>query len=269
MQPIKKIASILAFFSFTAINCQESAAQASLLVCYGDINPDRIQGYKYVVLESEQFNSFDINLIKENNDLVLGYISLGEVSSSRYYFDQIREKTTGKNPIWDSYYLDLEDSTTQEAILGLVEKISKKGFNGLFLDTVDVFGPWGPQASQVGAYIKFIALIKEKYPELHLMQNSGLAIVPRAKDFISSIAIESIATNYNFDKGAYQMRKASEFREKVEELKTVNTQYGLPILLIEYANTNSMIRKVKKQISDLNWDYFIGEIGLEDLPKIK
>ena len=259
----------MALFSVTSMQCQESPGEASVLVCYGDVNPDKIQGYKYVILESEHFNPFDIKLIQETNDLVLGYISLGEVSPSRYYFEQIRERTVGKNPIWDSYYLDLDDATTIEAILGLVERIKKKGFNGLFLDTVDVFGPWGPQSQQVGSYVNLIGLIKEKYPDFHLMQNAGLPIVPRSKEFINSVAIESIATDYNFDKGSYRMRRMSDYHQKVEELKKVSNNYNLPIIIIEYADSKSMFNRVKNQISSLNWDYFIGNIGLEHLPKFK
>lgn len=269
MPPIKRLASLLALFSVTSMNCQEVPAKASVLVCYGDLNPDKVQGYKYVILESEHFNPFDIKLIQENNELVLGYISLGEVSSSRYYFEQIRERTVGKNPIWDSYYLDLDDSVTLSAIFGLVDKIKKKGFDGLFLDTVDVFGPWGAQSDKVSSYIRLISMIKEKYPDFHLMQNAGLPLVPRSKDFINSVAIESIATDYNFEKSAYRMRRMSEFHEKVAELKKVSNNYKLPIIIIEYADSKSMFNRVKSQVSALKWDYFIGNIGLEHLPKFK
>lgn len=269
MPYIKKLASLLALFSFTSMNCQEQPTKASVLVCYGDVNPDKVQGYKYVILESEHFNPFDIKLIQENNDLVLGYISLGEVSSARYYFQEIRDKTVGKNPIWDSYYLNLDDTTTQNAILGLVERIKKKGFNGLFLDTVDVFGPWGPQSANSASYVRFIALIKEKYPDFHLMQNAGLELVPRAKNFINSIAIESVATDYNFKSESYRMRRMGEFHEKVDALRSISKSHELPIILIEYADSKSMFNRVKNQISPLKWDYFIGNIGLANLPKFK
>ena len=269
MQPIKRIASLLALFSFTSINCQETIAQATVLVCYGDVNPDKIRGYKYVILESEHYNPFDVKLLQENNELVLGYISMGEVSPSRFYFESIREKTVGKNPIWDSYYLDLEDSTTQAAIGGFVDKIKGKGFDGVFLDTVDVYGPWGPQAKQEAAYAKLIKFIKEKYPDFHLMQNAGLEIVPRVKNEINSIAIESVITNYNFNRDQYKMRKSRETQEKAIELSTINERYGLPIILIEYADSRSMFNKVKTQAINLKWDYFIGNIGLESLPKFK
>ncbi|WP_420385702.1 endo alpha-1,4 polygalactosaminidase [Roseivirga sp.] len=268
MPLIKKIASLLAIFSVTSVNCQEYQ-NATVLVCYGDLNPDKIQQYKYVILESEHFNPFDVKLIRENNQQVLGYLSVGEVSQSRDYFDQIKDKTLGKNPLWDSYYLDLDDPKTRNLLMGLVDKIVKKGFTGLFLDTVDAYGPWGAHAEKTASYVSFLSEIKAKYPGLHLMQNAGLQIVPRAKDFINSIAIESVVTDYNFDKGDYRMRRTSESIERINDLTVVHNQFALPIILIEYADSQSMFNKVKSQAARLKWDYFIGNIELDRLPEYK
>jgi len=101
------------------------------------------------------------------------------------------------------------------------------------------------------------------------MQNAGLEIVPRVKNEINSIAIESVITNYNFNRDQYKMRKSRETQEKAIELSTINERYGLPIILIEYADSRSMFNKVKTQAINLKWDYFIGNIGLESLPKFK
>ncbi len=262
------MASFLALFSFTSLFCQEPP-KASVLVCYGDINADRIRNFKYVILESEQYNPFDIRLMKETNELVLGYISVGEVSTARYYFPELKDRTLGKNSLWDSYYLDLADPVTQNALMGLVDRIKQKGFDGLFLDTVDAYGPWGPHPEKVGAYVEFISRVKEKYPDFHLMQNSGVSITPRTKDFINSVALESVITDYNFEKSDYRMRRLSEYNERVAGLKNVEEKYNLPIVLIEYANTKSMFNRVRNQATALGWDYFIGNIGLEELPRFK
>lgn len=268
MLPIKKIASYLALFSLTSVYCQDMK-NASVLVCYGDINPDKIQGFNYVILESEHYNAFDVKLMKESNQLVLGYISVGEVSPTRHYYAELKDKTIGKNEIWDSHYLDLADPTTQEVLMAQVDKIQKKGFNGLFLDTVDAYGPWGTHPDKAGAYVNFISMIKDKYPDFHLMQNSALAITNRSKDYINSVALESVATEYNFEKSDYRMRKMSGFHEKVSELKKVRDNYNLPIVLIEYADSKGMFNKVKGQLASLDFEFFIGNIGLEAMPKFK
>ncbi|RKQ49640.1 glycosyl hydrolase family 114 [Roseivirga pacifica] len=266
MRPIKHIASLLALFSFTGLSCQESI-NSTVLVCYGKINPDSVRNYKYVILESEQFNSFDVGLMKESNELLLGYISLGEVSANRNYFDLLKERTLGKNEIWDSYYLNLRDSTTKRTLLGLVEKIREKGFDGLFLDTVDAFGPWGPSSNQANDYVSLLKEITEQFPGIHLMQNSGIALLPKSAPYVSSLALESVVTDYDFGKSAYRLRKTSGFNERVKELTEVDEQYDLSIVMIEYANTKKMANRVKNQALNLPWDYFIGKIDLAEIPK--
>jgi hypothetical protein len=116
----------MALFSMFSAQAQEPNA-GSVMICYGDINPDKIRGYKYVIVESEHFTAFDVKLLKENNQTVLGYVSLGEVSTSRYYYESIKDRTLGKNKNWDSHYLNLKDEQTREAVLGLVSRIEKKG----------------------------------------------------------------------------------------------------------------------------------------------
>ena len=268
MQPIKKIASLFALLSISGLSCQQHP-NPTVLVCYAKLNPDSIRGYKYVILESEHYKRFDIQLIQEQNDLVLGYISLGEVSENRFYFDQISERTLGKNPVWESHFIDLNDSTTKKVVFALVDRIVEKGFNGLFLDTVDTYGPWGAHPENSGAYISFIKQIKEKYPDLHLMQNSGIALLPKSNLFINSVAIESIVTDYSFENLEYKLRKSNDFQERVSELNAVKTNYDLPIVLIEYADSKNLVKKVKDQLAHLPWDYFIGTIGLDQLPKYK
>ncbi|NVK84956.1 MAG: hypothetical protein HWE21_11590 [Cytophagia bacterium] len=65
------------------------------------------------------------------------------------------------------------------------------------------------------------------------------------------------------------MRRVSEFHEKMNELKALHKNYNLPVILIEYADSKTMFNKVKNQLSNQDWDYFIGNIGLDNLPKFK
>ena len=268
MRPIKRLASLFALLSVTSLYCQE-IRQANVLVFYGKTNPDKIRDYKYVILESEQFNRLDIKLMKESNELVLGYISMGEVAPARYYYTDLKDKTLGKNEIWDSYYLNPADSTTRSILMNLVDRIKEKGFNGLFLDTVDAYGPWGSTKDKVDDFISLLQEIKQKYPDFHLMQNSGVPLVSKSKDYINSVALESVVTDYNFDKSTYNLRTSRGFEERVKELKEMKSAYNMPVVLIEYADTKRLYNRVKQRLIPLKWDYFIGNIDLAEIPKFK
>uniref|UniRef100_UPI0040489A30 endo alpha-1,4 polygalactosaminidase n=2 Tax=Roseivirga sp. TaxID=1964215 RepID=UPI0040489A30 len=257
----------MAFFSMFGLKSQESAG--SVFISYGDINPDKIRGYKYVIVESEHFTSFDVKRLKENNQVVLGYISLGEVSVARYYFESIKDKTLGKNKVWESYFLDLSDNDTKNAILGLIQKMDKKGFNGLFLDTVDTFSEWGPYPERGDILIEFLAQIKEQFPDFYLMQNAGLSLLPKSKKYINSVAIESVASDYSFEAKEYKIRKSNDFYQKLAMLKSVKSKHDLSIVLIEYADTQKLFNRIKHEIAPLKWDFFIGNIDLQGMPSFK
>ena len=268
MRLIKTIFFIMALFSFSGLFAQK-IQPSTVLICYGRVNPDQIQGYKYVILESEHYTAFEVKLIKENNESVIGYISVGEVSDSRFYYNELKESTLGKSEIWGSFYLNVRDENTQNVLISFVDKMVQKGFDGLFLDTVDTFAKWGPYPNMGDDLVNLLRMFKDKYPDIHLMQNAGLSLIPKSAKYINSVAIESVATNYSFDKEEYRMHRWHEFYKRVEELQAIRKQYQLPVILIEYADSEKLYQKVKQQVSPLKWDYFIGNIGLQTFPKFK
>ena len=269
MLPIRYLASFLAFFSVTTLSCQDYMNTTSVFICYGEVNPDKIRNFKYAILEPDEFNAFEVGIMREFNQWVLGYISMGEVSEFRSYYKAIEDKTLGKNEIWDSYYLDLTDKRTREALLAVVDTIHQKGFNGLFLDTVDVFGPWGNSPDQADALASLLAEFKAKYPDLHLMQNSGIELLPKTQDYVSSLALESILTDYNFDEMKYAYRNRDGARERASSMNKVLKTYGMDVVAIEYADTKKMYKRVLSQLKTTSWEYFIGQIELDAIPKFK
>ena len=62
----------------------------SVLVCYGRLEPETIKGYKYVILESQYYNIYEIQIIKSQNEKVVAYISLGEVNANSQYFNHLK-----------------------------------------------------------------------------------------------------------------------------------------------------------------------------------
>ena len=72
---------------------------------------------------------------------LIGYLSVGEVASTRPYFDRV--KTEGilleENRNWKgSFFVDVRDQRwTKRVVEDLIPEILRKGFHGIFLDTVD------------------------------------------------------------------------------------------------------------------------------------
>ena len=88
---------------------QELTKEKQVLFTYGDFYPKDVSGYEIVVLESAHFDSEDIEILKQQNNTVIGYISLGEVNESAAHFPQVKDFTLGKNELWNSHVLDIEN----------------------------------------------------------------------------------------------------------------------------------------------------------------
>jgi hypothetical protein len=239
-----------------------------VLFCYGDFYPEQIKGYSVVVLESSHFSIEDIIILKENNKTVLGYISLGEVNKDAAHYEVLKEFTLGKNKLWDSYYLDLDNEETKMVLFNLFkENIEGKGLDGMFLDNIDNFTKYGPTPEKKEGLINLLKSVKETYPESYLLQNSGLLITEKTSPYINGIAIESVATDYDFKKNKYRLREKDEFKYQVEKLEEAEAAYNLPIILIEYADTKKLHDKLLDRIKHKSWSYFVGGIQLQKIPQ--
>lgn len=266
MHLIKLIVFMFLSLSFLALQSQDKNRDA--LICYGDFYPKKVKGYTYVIIEPSLFSKMDIDILKAQNTFVLAYISLGEVNETASHFDNIKEETLGKNEIWNSYIIDISTDVTKETLSALIDKhLNEKGFDGLFLDNIDNYTKFGPTPEKKEDLIIFLESIKTKYADKILMQNAGLLIVDETKPFIDIIAIESIVTDYSFEKKEYQLRDKKDFEERLGELEKITDEYKIPILLVEYADTKELSKEIMKRLKKNKMSLFIGEIDLQKLPK--
>lgn len=247
---------------------QNLNSATKVLFTYGDFYPKKTSGYDFIVLEGAHFDSGDISTLKSQNETVLGYISLGEVNEAVAHFPELKDKTLGKNNLWNSHILDLEDVETRAALMSIIANNLEKGLDGMFLDNIDNYTQFGPTPNKTRFLVSFLQEVKLKYPDIVLMQNAGISILKDTAPYIDLIAKESIATNYNFTVNKYQLRKEEVFQELVGELQKAQKKFHIPIILIEYADIRKLKQEVKSRIEGLNWPVFIGKIDLQTVPDL-
>jgi hypothetical protein len=242
-------------------------SKATVLVCYGRLDPASIKGYSCVILEPEHYTSAEVRQIKSQNEKVLAYISLGEVNANAKHYPLLQHNTLGKNKIWDSYYLNLKSPETSQILMKIIGDAIDNGYDGFFLDNLDNYTIWGPQKDQKEQVVALLKSIFDKYPHYTFLQNAGLDLIPETSEYVDGIVIESIATNYTFNDKKYKLRDESDYEKQAERLKDIKNTYNLPVTLIEYADTTALRDAVEKRIKNLGFDYFIGNINLQTIPQ--
>ncbi|MFN9113259.1 MAG: endo alpha-1,4 polygalactosaminidase [Bacteroidota bacterium] len=253
---------IILFNSF-----QDNMEKGNFLFCYGKVHPSKVKDYKYAILESKNFTIKDVARMRAQNEKVFAYISLGEINKHSNYFAALEKHTLGKNEIWNSYYIDLNSKKANEILLKMVDEIFSFGYDGLFLDNIDNFTIHGPQKDQTKNVINLIRQIKDKYPKKMYIQNAGLDLTEETSRYIDIIAIESIATNYDFKAKKCMLSEQNIFETKLNRINEISGTYSVPFILIEYADSNELAEKVRKRIVETGYDVFVGNIDLQTIPK--
>jgi polysaccharide biosynthesis protein PelA len=254
------------FFSTMSIFSQ---SKQKVLVCYGKFDVDLVKGYDLIIMESAQFNIYEVAKIKKNNKKVVAYISLGETTEISDDFKSLKSSTLGKNKDWNSYYLDLSLEKTRKSLDRTIARFFFMGYDGLFLDNIDNFNSFGPQFSYQKHLIDYIKNIRLKYPKSYIVQNAGIELMPVTRSYVDCLLIESVATNFTFEDKKYKLRAETDYLKYLTDIRKMNDTQKIPIILVEYADTKVLANKVSERLKKTPYSYFIGDLSLQTLPKFK
>ncbi|MGV9002847.1 endo alpha-1,4 polygalactosaminidase [Flavobacterium sp.] len=237
-----------------------------VLFCYGKVKPSQIKNYNYVILESAQFSSVDIKLIKKTNKNVLAYVSIGEINKTSKYFKDLKNLTLGKNKNWDSYFLDIKSEKTKKVLIGAVQESINKGFDGMFLDNIDNYSKFGPQKDDDKQVVQFLKLLSEKFKNTIFIQNSGIDFLPQVSNYIDGVVVESVASDYSFSTKKYGLRTETDFNARIKTINDAAAKYKTKFILVEYADTKLLFDKIAVRLSKFNFNFFVGKIDLQTIP---
>ncbi|MDX1525882.1 MAG: endo alpha-1,4 polygalactosaminidase [Pseudidiomarina maritima] len=106
---------------------------------YGAIDSVReLLAYERVVVNAEAINERQLAQLKQAEVQVYAYLSVGERSEVLAGISS-GAKVLGENLAWNAAIMDLTDTRWQQAITTHATKLVEKGFDGLFLDTLDSY----------------------------------------------------------------------------------------------------------------------------------
>ncbi len=249
-----KFTTLILTFLFCICNL---FARSPFLIYYGDnASINYLNNFKVVVLDPDHYNYvFGLKAYK------YGYVSIGEVENYRDYFKFVKNMGVllKENKNWKgAYYVSLKSGKWQDFVINyIIPSVLAKGYNGIFLDTVDSLLL---NHEDKGLIIKFINSIKKRFPHIKLMLNRGFAIANMVD--IDAILLESTITTYNFKTQKYSflnLNKRYQFNKKVEEF---SVDYW-------YLNDIKTIEKIYKKALKLGYKPFVSDISLQKLPKIR
>lgn len=190
--------------------------------------------------------------------LLLAYLSVGEAEDYRGYWKPAWKASAPswlgpENPEWKGNYpVRFWDPAWQELILGEGGPLAaalRQGFDGIYLDRIDVYEHWeeelgpAPARERMAAFVlKIAARARELAPgALVVLQNGGeVAVRPEVLSRIDALALED--TFFNGE----EAQSAEHTRIVLEQARRVR-RAGKPVFAVDYCREPAHVAAFARQ----------------------
>jgi cysteinyl-tRNA synthetase len=227
-------------------------------------------------------SSAECRVIQKRTDgsrrIVLGYLSVGEVDTKRWYWPSAWRKNApawvgAENPQWPgSRSIQYWNSAWQALLFAgddsILDRIIDAGFDGIFLDRVDGYGDWGSTATALDAMAELVVRMGERArrrnPSFILMMQNAEHILDRHEliDTIDAHSKESLLTGLPT---ADTLNQQDDVDWSLGYLRPLQ-QLGIPTFATEYITKPALRDQVRQRLIELGFKPFFGTRGLDRLP---
>ncbi len=175
----------------------------------------------------------DVRALHKRGALVLAYLSVGTVEDWRHYAPRVSDRwKLGQVPGWKGeQYVDVRSRGWQEMMVREAGALAAVGFDGLYLDNLDV-AEVAP-ATRRGV-IALVRKLRAAVPPLLLVGQNGLVVADRLP--IDAIAHEDVWWGWT-DSG-YTRTPPEETASRLRKLRRLRAR-GVPVLTLDYAPRGS------------------------------
>lgn len=237
----------------------------SYTVYYGTGRAEDLAAFDLAIVQPDTLTSEEIAALHEQGTLVVSYLSVGEAEPNRAWYTDGRVDPAwelGTNPNWGSIYIDASQSGWQDLMVELTGEYLAKGFDGVFLDTVDTVDLF-PETTE--GMVGLIERLRTTYPEAVLVQNRGFTVLDQTNAWIDGLMFESLTTGYDFINQAYT---TSDNSFLARELQTLSEETGLVILALDYVEPGNSSRAANAIEAAQGYGFVpaVSVIMLDDIP---
>ncbi len=262
-----------AFMSFATTSSSQASDTEKWLVYYSDEAPfTDFHDYSLLVLDSQYHPP--LLPLADRGKTLLGYISVGEVEQFRPHFDEVKAEgiLLQENQFWKgSFFVDLRDPRwTSRVIEELIPAVLRKGFHGLFLDTMDnpvYLEDMQPETykGMTAAAADLIRTIRHHYPRIKIMLNRAYELLPEIGGEIDYVLGESVYADYDFENKTYGFVETETYRHQVDMLTDAQSRYPeLRVITLDYwyPEDEDTIRDIYKEQRGNGFEPYVATIEL-------
>lgn len=259
------------------IGVNQLKAVESIGFYYNKIDSVReLINYDRVVVNAGFLSDRQLAVLHKAESKVYAYLSVGELDlsfipeSSNQLHSDLLTIPHSVNPIWQTRVIDQTNLIWQNYLISQTELFAKRGFDGVFLDTLDSYQlldkerfDFATQKTALINNIKNISGIQNKNKNLNIIINRGFELVTRILQ--DNIALEAVVAESLFQK--YNLKKQHYYPAKKEDILWLNKQLQkvikqkIEVIVIDYASPwdRSKQRQLAKNILQSGYTPYVSD----------
>ncbi len=256
---MKKIIN-LAFVLVLLVSCKQEVANLEYGVFIGLNDPSNIKGYDLIIIDADHLEKEKIDRLKQNNNQVYSYLSIGTLEEYRDCFDEFKQYSFEVYDDWpDEYWMDVSKKEWQDYLISKSEEYKEKGIDGLFLDNTDVYGVHTNEEIYDGLVDIFSKINKL---DLKIMVNGGDVFVRKAVEAqdikIDAINQETVFTAIDFENNTLGKREKEDGYYYKDYLNFAR-ENGIEVYLLEYGSDEEIAKEIRDYCKRNGFKFFISK----------
>lgn len=245
----------IAFFCVAGIS--HASTGGSVAFYYGPTPPvNALSQFDRLILEADNVKADEHRELKRNGAATFAYVSVGEVGPHRKWFKQIPASATiGTNTDWNSKVMDLASSDWHRFLLQRINELVSRGYDGLFLDTMDSYRLFAKTPEQIAAQenglSNLVYRIKRIHPDIRLISNRGFEVIDAVAPYLEAIAAESLYAGWDNAGQSYREVPEADRNWLQTTLSTIKNKHNIDVIAIDYLppSARSQARDVAARIA--------------------
>ena len=232
-----------------------------------EIESGALDPFDLVVIDGQYSHTRDVRKLREKGKLVLAYLAVGTIERDRFWYQQAKPYRLDYWDDWGEWYAKVKAAGFRDLIQNKVApKILAKGFDGLFLDTVDMAETHPGQAQGME---KLVGALSD---QVHgrggfLFSQNGAAITDPLLPYLDGWNREDVTWTYDFDRNRYKKRSAAGTARAQEELSRIHGR-GLLVTATDYVKKGDMAAQNESMANACGTDAlpYVSGISLKRIP---
>lgn len=204
------------------------------------------KGTGLIVIEPEDYTDAEVKAIRDKGYTVLGYLSVGTISTERSWYQQYAPYRLKRLEDWPrEFYMDLRKEPWVSFLINRAGELKKTGFDGWWLDNLDVYEEY-QSADMFNGCVSVLRAIRALGG--YVMVNGGSEFFDVAMDrklkvreLVDGVTQEEVFSQIKsyFRKGRFGKQSGGQRRFYQSLLKRMR-KCGVETFLLEYTRDEAL-----------------------------